>query len=449
MAPLAEILLSHGCEVKGSDPVGNSFTQRLEKLGITIYNKQLAENLSGVSTVVYSSAIQDSNPELSAAKSNNLTVLHRSDLLKKLLSDRYAITVAGSHGKTSITALITHMLSELGVDPTAAVGGRMLNINSPARVGKGKIFVAESDESDGSFLKYEPQISVLSNIEADHLDFHKDLNGLSSSFLKYLKNTKEDGCSVVCWDDPLCREVSEQAGVNRLAYGLSLGCDVRAVNIRTENGWTEFTAVVERDQVPCKVNLIGQHNVLNCLAALAVARSLDLNIADAAKCLESYSGVARRQNLIYESKDLLIYDDYAHNPGKISACLKALKDNFKSHKLYAVFQQHRYSRLATTFKETCLAFHHADHVFNLPVYSAGEPVDDNYDLKTLTRSITEASKVSCTPINDINQAPVEILKNIQKPAIIITVGAGDVWTIGEKLKESLIENKDSQEKNDF
>ncbi len=324
----------------------------------------------------------------------------------------------------------------------------MLDLDSPARVGSSSLFVAEADESDGSFLKYQPHISVLSNIEADHLDYHGDLSGLASCFQSYLNNTQEDGCSIVCWDDPLCREVSDQANVNRLTYGINLGCDVRAIDIHSYEGKTEFTAIVERDQVRCKVNLIGKHNVLNCLAVLATARALHLDVSLAAKSLASYKGVARRLNLIADLPDLLIYDDYAHNPGKIMACLKALKENLDSHRLYVVFQQHRFSRLKTTFEKTSESFSYADHVFVLPVYAAGEVADDKYTPEYLSKSISIASKVNCTPVSSTKDTAEQIIKKIEKPAIIITIGAGNVWTVGNKLKEMLIASKASNKEID-
>lgn len=437
MSPLAEHCLAHKLAVRGSDASPNLATKRLKALGATIFSTHTASNIGDAATVVYSSAIKQDNPELAAAKAASLPLLHRSDLLATLMASSQAITVAGTHGKTTTSAMIVHMLTELGVDPSAVVGGRMLALDSYARIGHGDIFVAEADESDGTLVKYSPLIAVLTNIDDDHLDIHGSLDGLISVFRTYLERTSIEGSIIVGWDNALARSLALSLDRPRISYGQLIGSDVRLLSYRIEQGQLVIDCVVERDRVKVNLPMIGKHNAQNALCALAVARALDLDVFKAAEALSSFRGVARRLSLVVEAKGLRVFDDYAHNPGKIAACIAAVREAYPRDDLRVIFQPHRYSRLQTMFKQFSASFRHADRVYVTPVYAAGEPVDPRFTSEFIASAIGQESGVEALGVADLDDGLKEVRKNLTKSVIILTLGAGDVWQIGTQIKEGL------------
>jgi UDP-N-acetylmuramate--alanine ligase len=439
MAPLAELCHAAGLRTQGSDPTSNKSTRRLDKLGVHVFPNQDATHLPDSGTVVYSSAIPRSNPEFAAASqlSSRLLLMHRSELLAEFVNSHCSITIAGTHGKTTTSAMVAYMLNELGLKPSAAIGGRMLNYDSPALVGDSDLFVAEADESDGSLVRYRPFVSVLTNIGEDHLDNLKNLDGIKSLFSSYLEHTSAEGCAVLGWDNPHCRELGSKLIHDKLSFGFVIGADVRAYECTTDRGGAAFKAVVERDQVKCKLKLIGKHNVQNALAALAVARVLELDVQKAADCLSEFAGVARRTSLVFDSPVLSIFDDYAHNPEKISACVRSLAHAYSDRELIVVFQPHRFSRLQTMFDGLVSAFQEASMVIVLPTYAAGEASVDEFSTRRIAEAIGIASAVAAIPAENFDSAVAAIAKTVKKPAIILTVGAGDVWQCGPLIRERL------------
>ncbi|MEN9835091.1 MAG: UDP-N-acetylmuramate--L-alanine ligase [Pseudomonadota bacterium] len=437
MAGLAEMALHLGISVQGTDIKSSPVTDRLNSKGARVSVGHSAKSLDGAGTVVYSSAINADNPELSLAQSRGIKVLHRSDFLQLLMSGSQAITVAGTHGKSTTSAMIAHVLDDLGCRPKAVIGAEMVRYASPLLLGDGDFFVAEADESDGSFLKYRPYVGILTNIELDHLDFFKTQDALLSAFKSYLVNIEEDGVAVVGWDHPLTRDVGTSYTGDRLTYGFVLGCDVRARDYKCQDGNSTFTAIIERDLVSCSLPLMGRHNVQNALCALAVTRALALNVKDAAASLANFRGVKRRMDRLLTTEKLKIFDDYAHNPGKIAACIQALRQTWPQTKLHVVYQPHRFSRLETMYDEMLQSLDGADTVYVLPVYSAGETTQFDFSPAKIADDLRLRMDLDALACVSLEEAVTTVKRNLVEPAIVLTVGAGDVWRVAEKLKEEL------------
>ncbi|MEY4630337.1 MAG: UDP-N-acetylmuramate--alanine ligase [Pseudomonadota bacterium] len=438
MSGLAEYALGMGWDVTGSDVADNDSLRRIELLGAKVFLDHGATNLGDIDEVIVSSAIKPDNPELLEARARGIPVLHRSDFLARLMRGANSVTVAGTHGKTTTTALITHVLTSCGAAPGAVVGGVMLDVHSSTRVGDGRFFVAEADESDGTFLKYEPTLAVLTNVDRDHLDFYGSFENIKAAFHDYLKTSDPDAGVVCCWDDPVVREVSEGINRPRLTYGFLLGCEVRAIDIQTRGFETTFTAVVERDRLRCKLPLAGRHNVLNALAGLSVARAFGLDVRIAAQSLETFAGVSRRMEVVVDDEQVKVIDDYAHNPGKIQACIAAVRSAWPSHHITVIHQPHRYSRLETMYDLTVSSFRGATNVILLPVYAAGESPVSTPDLAGLAKDISLASSTNAVLCSDKSEASRMALQLSSRPAIILTVGAGDVWKVANILRENLV-----------
>lgn len=437
MSPIAELLAARGIATRGSDIAENTGTKRLTALGIPVTIGHSADALGDARTLVVSSAITESNEELIAARSRGIPVLHRSDVLHALMKGKRAITIAGTHGKTTTTALVCHMLTEMGLDPSAAVGGAMVSIGSPARCGNGPYFVAEADESDGSFLKYTPEIAVLNNVDYDHMDHFKTRENLEAAFVRYLGNTRKEGVSIVGWDSPLAREVASRHNGNRLTFGLVLGSEIRAIDYACRDGFSRFKAIVERDVIPVELHAIGKHNVFNALATLAVARALRLDVRRAAETLRTFRGVERRLAPVVETDDLKIFDDYGHNPGKTAAAVGALKESWPDWHLIVVYQPHRYSRLDHMYDEMLGGIGGADEGILLPVYAAGEIPTRDYPVESLASDASRITAMPVTAASDIDHAVTLLRAKIRPRTIVLSLGAGNVWMVSERLKNEL------------
>lgn len=437
MSGLAEMAVHLGISVQGSDIKSSTVIDRLITKGVRFHLGHSGKSLAGAGTVVYSSAIAADNPELTLAQSKAIEVLHRSDFLQLLMRESQPITIAGTHGKSTTSAMIAHVLDDLGCRPKAVIGAEMIRYDSHLLLGDGDIFVAEADESDGSFLKYRPYIGVITNIELDHLDYFKNQDALLEAFTSYLQNISEDGFAVIGWDHPLTRQVGTTYLRDRLTYGLVLGCDVRAREYHCRAGFSTFTAIVERDVINCSLPMIGRHNVQNALCALAVSRSLGLNVKDAAASLAKFSGVKRRMDRLLSTDRLKIYDDYAHNPGKISACIQALRQTWPQTKLHVVYQPHRFSRLETMYNEMLQSLDGADLVYVLPVYSAGETTQFDFSPQKIAEDLRLRMDIEAVACESLDEAVTTVKGQLSDTAIVLTVGAGDVWRVAAKLKEDL------------
>lgn len=435
MAPLAQIAAGFGKTVQGSDL--NPWVSSPSPTGLTIYSKHDPANLRNVSCVVVSSAIPQTNPELLEAARLGIPVIHRSELLARLMEKKRAITIAGTHGKTTTAALISHTLYSLGLDPTSAVGGLMHNFNSSALVSRqSPWFVAEADESDGSLIRYNPYLAIISNIDEDHLDHFGNIAAIESIFLSHAKKISKDGILIAGWDHPRVRNLAHQLDIPRLGYGFTIGSDVRAYDFCHKRGRSHFKVVVERDQFSVTSPLLGRHNANNVLACLSVCRALKLPIADAIDALEQFQGVMRRSDRLLETSDIILIDDYAHNPQKIHESISAVRDAWPDAKIIVIFQPHRYSRTLSLYNALSSAFSSAHYVIVTEIYPAGEPTQD-IDLNRFSENIASSSHVDSR--HEVDRAVIiKTVKNlVQGKSAIMTIGAGNVRDIGEQLRQTL------------
>ena len=381
MSAIAEMLPSMGVCVQGSNDQENANTRRLEKMGIRVFIGHKPENVDGCDAVVISSAIHNDNVELMAAKERNLPIGHRSEMLAELLRFKKSVCVAGSHGKTTTSSLIAHILISAGLDPSYIIGGILAKQKSNAGVGQGDWVVAEADESDGSFLKLPTTISVVTNIEPEHLDYYKTFEHEKVAFQTFLNQTAFYGACVLCMDDPVVRELLPRIkGRKVITYGFSNTADVRAENVRIQNEKTIFDVVIRYQNQnliyrDITILLMGKHNILNTLASIAATFMIGVGEDFVRQALASFEGINRRLTLRGKENNVAVYDDYAHHPSEIRASLSALKDHI-SGRLVAVFQPHRYTRFQNLWTDFMDAFDLADAVFVTEVYSAGDaPID--------------------------------------------------------------------------
>lgn len=441
MTPLAEIAMQQGMQVSGSDRSRNHNCIRLEASGAKIFEQHSSQNIdSSVDLVVYSSAISKTNPELKEASKLGISSCHRSDFLKILIGVRKLIGVSGTHGKTSTTAIISHILNECGYEPSAFIGGEVIGRSSYSYTGNGEYFVAELDESDGSFLKFSPFISVVNNIDLDHLDFYDNIETIKQAFSDFIASTDTDGSQIINWDNPYCREISQDnPSDERLAFGKKIGCDVRGLEFKTDIKGSRFKAVVERDLVEGIVPLIGDHNFQNILCALSVARALEIPIQEACESLSSYQGVKRRLHQHYVSEKYRVYDDYAHNPGKISACIGAVKQSHPGAHLCVIFQPHRYSRMKTMYNEFVESFTFADTLILLPIFSAGESDCGTYKSESFSRDVKSSSPNIQIHRLDSPPIPSELIEQFSahSKTVFLSIGAGDVYQVSHNLRDYL------------
>ncbi len=377
MSAIAEMLPSLGVQVQGSNDKENANTIRLQKMGIPVFIGHQAENLNHCDSVVISSAIHADNVELLEAQKRGIPVGHRSEMLAELLRFKKSICVAGSHGKTTTSSLIAQILLSAGIDPSYIIGGILSKQKSNAAVGQGAWLVAEADESDGSFLKLPTTISVVTNIEPEHLDYYKTFDREKLAFQTFLNQTAFYGACIVCADDPVIREILPEIKERRiLTYGFSNSADVRAENIRIQGMKTIFDVVIrERNNIinykDVSFSLMGRHNILNTLAAIAATYVVGVKQTDVQKALDEFQGIERRLTLRGRENGVCVYDDYGHHPSEIRASISALKEHI-SGRLVAVFQPHRYTRFQNLWTEFMDAFEGADALFVTDVYSAGD-----------------------------------------------------------------------------
>ena len=436
MRPLAELCVNLGVSFSGSDIKSSNFTESLkEKSNIFIGHKK--ENITDCKTLVVSSAIDETNPEIVEAISRGIQIAHRSDLLNHFLKMKKSIAVAGTHGKTSTTAMITHMLSELSLEPSSIVGGELINSSTYSLYGDGEYIVAEADESDGTFLKYEPYYSIVTNIDKDHLDFYGDMDGVIEAFKKFINNTDKDGSTLLCWDNDYCRNLRDEINGDFLSFGFSIGSDVRCLDYKhTDKGmYIKIHAIY--NTIEGHVPLIGKHNVLNILSCIALAIKLKIPPQEALEALSNYKGVMRRTETIYNEDKLTIIDDYAHNPGKIAAVIKSLRQAYPEKDLWVLFENHRYSRLQSMYDDIINSLKGANRVFVSPIFAAGEPVDDNYTAQSISEDIKNILQINAEPY--FNDKIVEsLISNTEKrPTILLTVGAGLARSYGMDIRKQL------------
>ncbi len=437
MSGIAEVLLNLGYRVSGSDLSQSPNTERLKKLGAEIYIGHSESNLGLADVVVVSSAIRGSNPEVEAARRRKIPVIPRAEMLAELMRMKYGIAVAGTHGKTTTTSLIATILGKAGIDPTVVIGGRLNATGQNAILGKGEFLVAEADESDGSFLKLSPTIAVVTNIDPEHLDYFGDMDNVRQAYLNFLNRIPFYGLNVICLDSEEVQRLIPKLEKRFVTYGLNTQADIQANAIEYGPGELSFELIAFGDSLGrFKLKLLGQHNVLNCLAACAVAFELDVPIDTIRKALEEFEGIQRRFQFWHRSEKFLVVDDYAHHPSEIKATLAGARSAFK-RRIVAVFQPHRYTRVRDLFLDFVTSFYQADVLFVTEIYPAGEKPIPGIEGKKLADAIAEYGHHDVRFIEEREKLLAEVSSEIKPGDLIITLGAGDIWKLARELSEKL------------
>jgi UDP-N-acetylmuramate--alanine ligase len=444
MSGIAEVLLNLGYKVQGSDLKQSASTSRLAQLGATISIGHKAEHADGADVVVISTAVANDNPEVQAALARRVPVVPRAEMLGELMRFRESIAVAGTHGKTTTTSLVASILAEGGEDPTFVIGGRLKSAGSNARLGAGRYLVAEADESDASFLHLQPIISIVTNIDSDHLATHGgDFSKLSDSFVQFLHNLPFYGLAVLCADDENVQQILPQVARPILTYGLGESADVRAVDLRRDLGRTHFS-VVQRGRtapLPITLNLPGLHSVRNALAAISVGR--ELGIADEAigRALANFQGIDRRMQLIGEVQTargrVVIVDDYGHHPTELAATLEALRQAWPGRRVVLVFQPHRFSRTRDLLDDFAGVLSTVDVLLITEVYAAGEAPIKGADGRAICRAVRSRGKVEPIFVSRAEHIAAPLRDVIQDGDLIVTMGAGHIGAVAQALPARL------------
>ncbi|OGT34277.1 MAG: UDP-N-acetylmuramate--L-alanine ligase [Gammaproteobacteria bacterium RBG_16_51_14] len=442
MGGIAEVLHNLGYQVTGSDLGKNSVTRHLQGLGVNVVEGHKAENINGTDVVVVSSAIAQDNPEMVAARRQRIPVVRRAEMLAEIMRFRQGIAIAGTHGKTTTTSLIASILAEQGLDPTYVIGGLLNSSGSHARLGSGKYFIAEADESDASFLHLNPVISVLTNIDADHLKTYAgDFSSLQRNFVEFLHQLPFYGLAVLCIDDDGIRKIIPDVSRPIITYGTRHEADFRAELIRQDCSRTWFRVVHQDpgDSLEVELNLPGKHNMLNALAAISVGRELGVSDGAIINALVNFQGIARRCQVFgdirIEGKSVLLIDDYAHHPREIAAILEAIRNGWPKRRIIVVFQPHRYSRTRDLFEDFTQILSQMDVLFLLDIYPAGEEPLAGADSRSLCRAIRLRGQVDPLFIEQ-RQDLFEVMSGlIRENDILLILGAGDIGTLAPQLHE--------------
>ncbi len=439
MSGIAEVLLSLGYRVTGSDLKKSDITDRLRTLGAEMTYGHDAKNVDGAHIVVVSSAIPPDNPELTSAREKMIPVIHRSEMLAELMRLKYGIAVSGAHGKTTTTSLISAVLAHGGLDPTVVIGGKVNSIGSSAKFGQGEFLVAEADESDGTFLKLSPNIAVVTNIDAEHLDYYKDIFEIKETFLEFMNKVPFTGYVVLCGDDPNIQSLIPRIRRPHTTYGLSQHLDIGAQNIMKRGLTTTYRLTLKgREICDIELSIPGIHNVCNSLAAVAVGMELGLDIKSIGDALKEFDGIKRRLEVKAEVGGITIIDDYGHHPTEIKATLDTIKAIWHGRRVVAVFQPHRYSRTKILFEDFTTAFYKADVVVISDIYPAGEKPIEGVHASNLLKGIRNCGHKDVHYVAEDTEIPNYLTRKILKPGdVVITLGAGNIWQVGETIAKNM------------
>jgi len=445
MSGIAEVLLNMGYRITGSDLGESATTRRLQALGAEVFLGHEASFIAGADAIVTSTAVKADNPEVLAARAKLVPVVPRAVMLAELMRMKKGVAIAGTHGKTTTTSLVASVLAEAGLDPTFVIGGRLNSAGANAQLGSGEYIVVEADESDASFLNLLPVLAVVTNIDADHMDtYGHDFGRLKQAFVDFLHKMPFYGAAVVCVDDPAIRELLPAIARPITSYGLSEDAQVRAVNVRAVGTQMHFTVQrrngVQLPDLDVVLNLPGQHNVLNALAAIGIA--VELNVPDDAvlRALAGFKGVGRRfqrygEVALPHGGTCTVVDDYGHHPVEMAATLAAARGAFPGRRLVLAFQPHRYSRTRDCFEDFVKVIGQADAVLLAEVYAAGEAPIVAADGRSLARALRVAGKVEPVFVDDIAQMPQAVLDNARDGDVVLCMGAGSIGAVAGQIIE--------------
>jgi len=440
MSGIAEVLCTIGYQVSGSDNADNAVTRRLASLGIKVCKGHSAANVLDADCVVVSSAIKADNPELLEARAQRIPLVPRADMLAELMRFRHGIAVAGTHGKTTTTSLLASVLAEGGLDPTFVIGGQLLAAGANARLGSGKWLVAEADESDGSFLRLNPAVAIVTNIDADHLEnYGGDFERVKQAFSEFLHRLPFYGMAVLCIDDPEVAILAENTPRHLVTYGFAAEADVRAEDVSQQGGRMGFTLCLpDGTRTQVTLALPGRHNVQNALAAAAVAWQLGVDNDAIARALEHFAGIGRRFNQLAnlalpDGGHAILVDDYGHHPKELAAVFEAARGGWAEHRLVVAFQPHRYSRTRDLFDDFAAVLSSVDALVLTEVYPAGEAAITGADSKSLARSIRTRGRIDPVVVGSASELPDALSSLLRDGDLLLVMGAGDIGQVSQLL----------------
>jgi len=437
MSGIAEVLINLGFEVSGSDAASSAITDRLASLGAVIYKGHSGENVGGADIVVVSSAIRPDNPEVKAALDGGIPIIPRSDMLGELMRVRTGIAVAGAHGKTTTTSLAAVVLQEAGLDPTIVVGGKVKSLDANAMLGRGKYLVAEVDESDGNFVRLAPSIAIITNIDAEHLDFYGGLEKIHEAFIEFASRVPFHGVVICCSDDANVRAIMGSIDRKVITYGLGGDADVRGVVVSEDGSGSEFLLHARgADLGTIKLALPGRYNVSNAVAVCALALELGIDIDAVRRALEHFEGVGRRFERRGEANGVLVVDDYGHHPTEIKAVVGTARRNF-DRRVVAVFQPHRYTRTRDLHEKFDRCLLDADLVFITGIYGAGETPIPGVTGELIYRAVLRGGARNAVYLPERSDLLDALESAVREGDIVITLGAGDIWKTGDELLERI------------
>ncbi|HSB68926.1 MAG TPA: UDP-N-acetylmuramate--L-alanine ligase [Candidatus Methylomirabilis sp.] len=437
MSGIAEVLHNLGYVVSGSDSRESENTRHLASLGIPVAIGHQAENIGRANVVVRSSAVAQDNVEIAAARAELIPVIQRAEMLAELMRMKYGVAVAGTHGKTTTTSMVAAVLARGGLDPTVVVGGRLNVLGMNAKLGRGDFLVAEADESDGSFLRLTPTIAVVTTLDAEHLDYYRDLAHIQGTFVEFINKIPFYGVAVLCLDQENIQALLPRVEKRYITYGLRTQADLQAEDIAFSGMTSEFQVIDRRRPLGrLGLKVPGLHNVYNALAAAAVGLDLEIDFGTIREALGEFTGVSRRFQIKGEPKGIMVVDDYAHHPTEIQATLNAAKRGF-GRRLIALFQPHRYTRTQALLKEFSTAFYQADRLFVTEIYAAGERPIPGVHGGQIAEGVAEHGHRGVTYVPAKEDLAEAALAEARPGDMIFTLGAGDIWKIGEEILRRL------------
>lgn len=445
MSGIAEVLLTLGYKVTGSDLQATDTTRRLEELGGKLFIGHHESNVGEAQVVVISSAVSPQNPEVVTAKVRQIPVIPRAEMLAELMRLKFGVAIAGAHGKTTTTSMVANVLAQGGLDPTMVIGGKVNALGSHARLGRGELLVAEADESDGSFLRLSPTIVAVTNLDREHLDHYGSMERIYESFLEFINKVPFYGLAVLCADDDRLRSLFPKVVKRYHTYGLferdGLTPDFRATDISVKQWGSEFRAFFRtRNLGPFRLSVPGIHNVSNALAAIAIGVELDVPVDLIRKALAAFTGVERRFHLRGEANGITVVDDYGHHPTEIKATLAAAKQGWSDRRLVVLFQPHRYTRTRDLLDDFAVAFRDADQLYVTEIYAASEQPIPGISGAKLAEAIRATGHSGVHFIEHKDQLVDQVLPHLKAGDLVLTLGAGDIWKSGPALLAKLAQN---------